>query len=198
MPLTKLITDGMPILREKQTEAKHIAMWLVMLRRWAATQGMEQYMFGVSPEAEEGEAGRIIREHRRDALRYLNAAIENRSLAGDLFQQHPDGREPTGADCLEYIVTNWLSGQRPEEILVYELQNYAPYAEGQGLLAYLSEYSLLLKQIDPPVPSQRAWGSRRARTPNGLCLREGASRCAGSCLRGRRMTRWRYAVGKRG
>ena len=78
---TKLYIKRLPTLRGRNPSVKDIALWLLRLKRWAQTNGFQPYMFQVPPAL-----GTTVEhdEMIQDAMRYLDHAIENEKLSGDL------------------------------------------------------------------------------------------------------------------
>ena len=139
---------------------KDIAIWLQHLSRWATMQGMKPFMFGRLPAAPTADEQRLI----RDEQRYLHAAIENNHLADDLADIPDITDAPT---AIEHIRLNWLSGRHVTDVLQDELDTIT-YSEGTSLQTFLSEFALLVNNIEPIIPSRRACELFAERMPSSF------------------------------
>ena len=125
-----------------------IAMWLLKLRQWSRTNGLEPYLFGPLPSTPSEEQKVLI----RDGLRYLHRAIETPGYSGDIADESSIDTAPK---AIEFIKTNWLCGRGEEDILQAAMDNLT-FSEDKSLQSFLHEFSLLHRNIEPIIPSTRA------------------------------------------
>ena len=96
------------MLKGDNPNMKDIAVWLLMLRRWAAAQTLDSHMFGPLPATVPGNTEDDRATHRRDMKRILFAAVDNKALYGDLSDIASTCEAP---DLIAHIKQNWLSGR---------------------------------------------------------------------------------------
>ena len=90
--------------------------------------------------------------NRRDAKRYLHAAIECVELSNDLADNTADMTCP---QAIRFIVQNWMANRCESDILFEELSTLQ-FAGTSNILTFVSQFSLLVNNITPVIPSQRA------------------------------------------
>ena len=150
--LSKLYTDRLPVLKGEASDLKSIALWLLMLKRWSLMNGMKVYMFDGETAAELADVSEGKLQMRRDATRYLHAAIENPALSGDVADN------PDHVDCpraIAFIRAQWLNNRGESEVLTDEL-NRITYDESKSIQTFISEFAMLINNIEPIIPSRRA------------------------------------------
>ena len=144
-PPTKLYVKKLPTLRGSSPSAKDTALWLLRLRRWSVTHGMEAYMFETPPAATTEDTLMTT-----EAMRYLDHAIENEKLAGDLADQCANAFQ-----AITRIRQQWLTGQSENIVLEQELLN-VKFTEGDSLPAFLADFALMVNHIRPIMPASRS------------------------------------------
>ena len=70
----------MPTLKGNNPSLKEIAIWFLSFKRWSVSQGLKLFIIGPLPDPLTDEDAVL----KRDALRYLYAAIESMALSGDI------------------------------------------------------------------------------------------------------------------
>ena len=153
--LSKLIMHHVPMLVGNSPQESEIALYLLQFRRWSnSNPPMNEYVIGPMPQPPDPTA-------RRDALRYLLASIESPALRGDLADI-PDLNDAIQA--IQHIQQHWLSGRNMSDVLWQKLENMI-FSEGNSLLGFVAEFSLILNNVTPRVHSDRACDLLNARLP---------------------------------
>ena len=147
--LSKLYTAGLPVLEGTNPGIQDVAVWLIRYERWCRTNDLHRWTFGGDTSSFE-DAEKVI--FKRDSLRYLHRAIESSQMASDLADNTPDN---STVSAITFIKRNWLAGKEASDVLYEQLQAWSP-ADEKHILKSIAEFSLLINNITPIIPSQRA------------------------------------------